>query len=201
MFTKRATQISDNFNLNKGDIMKKVISIVLIILFLSGILYPLEAQEVELPKSEGTAQLLSFGSTAIPLMITYIVKDRQGTWVGVPLGLVIGPSIGHFYAGQTGRVLKGILIRGVVAPAIGFGSMYVFVFSSNCQEMECLGAVVAGIGVAGGIAVISAIDDILTAPASVRKYNESIGKTGNVYLVPKIDIKEEKYGLSLVYCF
>ena len=187
--------------------MKKVISIVLIILLLSGILYSIEAQETRKPKSETTAFYWSLGATLMPCLPSIIIR-RGGAapWGAIQVGLIasaiiVGPSAGHFYANQWGRGLKSAVLRlglsalGSAFFLKGYGEAHPWSGDGGGGTQAVLGIVflVPAIG--------SVVYDIFNAPSSARKYNESIGISGNVYLIPKVDLKEESYGLSVIYCF
>jgi hypothetical protein len=152
--------------------MKKVISIVLILLVLSGLLYPVDAQEVKKPKSENTAILWSLGSTMIPVGLGYL----KGNLLPVIPGIIIGPSVGHFYAEQWGRGIKSAAYRTIIS-GLGIALSYGMVegaFRENRREPLVAGIVV--IGATGTSLIISALYDIFTAPSSARKYNRpSIG--------------------------
>jgi len=169
--------------------MRKIISIVIIIVFLSGVLYPLEAQEARKPKSEVTAVLLSLGATVIPTRVGLRMRSEFSLYL-IGFGVFIGPSTGHFYANQWMRGMATVCQR-----------LFIILGGAALSEDLEFGERVGIALLAGVFIIVSVLYDIGTAPASVRKYNESIGKTGEVYFVPKIDIKEESYGLSLVYCF
>ena len=187
--------------------MKKVIFIVLISLLLLGILYPVKAQGVRKPKSETTAFYWSLGATLMPCLPSLIIR-RGGAapWGAIQVGLIasaiiVGPSAGHFYANQWGRGLKsaglrlGLSALGSALVLWGFGEAHPWSGDGGGGTQAVLGIVflVPAIG--------SVVYDIFNAPSSARKYNKLIEKRGNVYLMPKIDLKEEYYSLSVVYCF
>lgn len=185
--------------------MKKVISIMLIVLLLSGILFLLEAQEMKKPKSEGTALAWSLGATVIPCLPSIFIRRRgvAAPWTAFQVGVIssaisaifVGPSAGHFYAGQSRRALGGIVIR-----ALGVGISLALLKDTDMSDVGDMGKIGAGLSLFFAMVGYS-VYDICTAPRSVRKYNESIKKTGNVYLIPKIDMKEKSYGLNVVYNF
>src|SRR6266550_4057581 len=55
-------------------------------------------------KSPGTAVALSLASTVAPMGAGLAAGNATGAWLFLG-GLVIGPSVGHFYAGQ---VVRGV---------------------------------------------------------------------------------------------
>ena len=61
-------------------------------------------------KSPGTAFVLSLTSTAAPILLGAAIQDDAGA-VLVLSGLIVGPSVGHLYAGQVGRGLGTIGLR------------------------------------------------------------------------------------------
>jgi hypothetical protein len=71
-------------------------------------------------KSPGGAFVLSFGSTTVPMAVG-AAAGGGGGWVFLG-GLVVGPSVGHFYSGQVGRGLGTVALRGA-GTAIGLYSL------------------------------------------------------------------------------
>ena len=65
-------------------------------------------------KSPTTAFVLSFASTAVPVAVGAVVGNAgtDAGWYVFLGGIVIGPSVGHFYVGETGRGLATTAIRG-----------------------------------------------------------------------------------------
>jgi hypothetical protein len=62
-------------------------------------------------KSPGTAFALSFFSTAVPVAVGAGMGNGGGAGVFLG-GVVVGPSVGHFYAGQVTRGLVTAGLRG-----------------------------------------------------------------------------------------
>ena len=76
-------------------------------------------------KSPSTAFLLSFVSTTVPMVGGYALADQNITEAGWGVflgGLVIGPSVGHFYVGNVGRGLGTVALRGA-GTAVGLYSI------------------------------------------------------------------------------
>lgn len=76
-------------------------------------------------KSSSTAFELSFLSTAMPMAAGGLAAASSESGAGAVVflsGLVIGPSVGHFYAGQVGRGIGTILLRGA-GTALGLWSI------------------------------------------------------------------------------
>lgn len=76
-------------------------------------------------KSEVAALFLSLGATAIPLYIGVKLSDaNNGTMAELFIvsGLIVGPSVGHFYAGQSTRGVVTSLLR------LGLGGLFLSTF-------------------------------------------------------------------------
>ena len=71
-------------------------------------------------KSPSTAFVLSFASTAAPMLVGAAMANANtdAGWVIFFGGMVIGPSVGHFYVGQVGRGLGTSALR-AAGTAIG----------------------------------------------------------------------------------
>jgi hypothetical protein len=72
-------------------------------------------------RSPTTAGLLSLGFTAVPMAVGYGMRSTAGAWVFLG-GIVVGPSVGHIYAGQVGRGLATAGLRAAAA-AVGISSI------------------------------------------------------------------------------
>ncbi len=164
-----------------GVFMKKYFVLklaIIIILFLSGLLYPVHAQEVKNPKSETTALLWSLGATTIPAMFAYLSREEVNPLIPIIPGIIIGPSAGHFYSEQWGRGIQSVAYRAVIG-SVGAFLSFAAAFEENGSESN----VYAVIGVTGAFLVISALHDIFTAPSSARKYNTpSIGNDKRTFI-------------------
>lgn len=71
-------------------------------------------------KSPGTASALSVSASLVPILATAVpalagVDEGKGGPAVFLAGVVIGPSVGHFYAEQTGRGVLTTALRGVGA--------------------------------------------------------------------------------------
>lgn len=64
-------------------------------------------------KSPSTAFVLSFASTVVPIGVGAVMADRNidAGWVLIFGGGIIGPSVGHFYVGESGRGLGTAALR------------------------------------------------------------------------------------------
>ncbi|MEN8184229.1 MAG: hypothetical protein ABFS46_17015 [Myxococcota bacterium] len=114
--------------------------------------------------SPRTAQLISLGAT---LGLVGAGYAAGGDGIGpalVGIGLLVGPSAGHFYGGAAGRGLLGIGVRagGAAIGAAGVSSCNIpFGDDGGC------GIVLAGIAVV----LTSAIFDLVTVDNTVRSHN------------------------------
>lgn len=193
---------------SRKDNMQKIIALVIPFVLLSGGLYHIEAQELKKPKSEKTAIMWSAGATLVPCLGAYLLRGTLPNYLAVvELGLIVGPSAGHFYAGQWRRGLSTSGLRLGIA-AIGLGTAYVIASVSNdgdySLDPDDFGRFVPVFALAiitEAIVIIHGIYDITTVPNSVRKYNGSIGVMNRLYFMPRIDTKNKSYRLSFVYNF
>jgi len=158
-----------------------------------------ESLEVREPKSKGAALRWSLAATLVPVLTAYLISTKENVstepWLicGIP-GLLIGPSTGHFYAGQWGRGLKTAGMRfGVIASTIVLlGSA---VLSEEYESAE--GIALAGLLAFSGLVLY----DIATVPQSVEKHNEFLEMKGKVLLAPEIDMQNKRYGIGVRYFF
>jgi len=148
-------------------------------------------------KSPGVAVGLALGTTIIPIAIGYST-DFDETWWLAASGLVIGPSTGHFYAGQWGRgAITAGLRTGLWATGVYFaGLMWADIFSGSSYAGEALITLASFIGVYG-----LALYDLYTTEASVDRYNASKSAWGRLNIIPYRDAINKGYGLSFVYNF
>jgi hypothetical protein len=120
-------------------------------------------------RSESTALLWSFLATAVPVAVSapsaFSESGSQGAaWVFLG-SLVVGPSLGHFYADRSGRALLGLGIR--TAAIVGLVGATTISWDNQSTGGDALALVSLGIG------AVSVVWDIASAPASARRYNET----------------------------
>jgi len=84
-------------------------------------LQPPSVQSPRHYRSPTTGLLLSLGSTTVPMGLGVVTSSTGGAWVFLS-GIVVGPSVGHFYAGQVGRGLATTGFRAAAA-AVGISSL------------------------------------------------------------------------------
>ena len=182
--------------------------LVLLILFVFCVSYGSSAEPMQ-QKSSMVALSYSLGATILPSIPTliFLCSSEEGE-VYVPVtslalsfaGIIAGPSMGHFYAGNREKGMSSIGFRsicfGAGALTLLIGGGYLMSNMDSDLTLIFLIAQATGIAIAG-----SALFDIFTCPSSVRKYNQSIRGYGGFYLTPEIDLKTKNYGLSIAYRF
>jgi hypothetical protein len=111
------------------------------------------------------------------------------TCVGVAaLGLVFGPAVGHYYAGDRGAATKGLLVRLLLAGlTAGFsvGALYLPGTIDEHRVADMLALYVAGWVLASLAAVglvYFAVSDIVDAPRAARE----AGGAGDVSVAPLV---------------
>src|SRR5262245_54190778 len=104
--------------------------------------------------SEGTAVLLSTAATVLPIRSEGLVPVA---------GLVLGPSVGHFYAGNARRALFGILLRSATIFATGA----IIVNDNSGDDNRAYNILAAGVLTLG----VEVVADILWTRSSVREAN------------------------------
>ena len=123
-------------------------------------------------KSGTTALLLSIVGTVVPAAASAMAcgecsGPEDGGEALVFLGaLVVGPSLGHFYADRPGRALAGIGIRTLALA--GVAGAVAATWNTDNAGGEALGFVSLALG---GAAVAW---DIIRAPHSARVHNEKL---------------------------
>lgn len=124
-------------------------------------------------KSETTALLLSLLGTVVPMAMSAPFvhggssEEGSDTADFVFLGaLVLGPSLGHFYAGRPLRALAGIGVRTACLFATAAG----LALSWDSESTGGAALLVGGLIIGGAAAVW----DIIGAPQSARVHNDRL---------------------------
>jgi len=130
------------------------------------------------PKSPAAALAWSLAGTTAPTAIGVVLVlasggDGSPAQAGGGLifaGGLVGPSLGHFYAGRSGRGaatigLRILLVTGTAA-ALTKACIYCYPSTRHSEAAALLG--LAGLG----LTAASVIYDVATAPGSARRYNE-----------------------------
>ena len=155
---------------------------------------PASAQESQAPappviglKSEKTAFTWSLAGTLIPWGLTLLpgllgAEDGVGVLGYVAfVGILAGPSLGHFYAGSTGQAIGSIVVRCLAMLVLGAAAV------DESLTLAWLGL--------GMMAVSSAVD-VATVKAAVRRHNLKAGRA-SVALDPVVSPRSKGLGLQL----
>lgn len=128
-------------------------------------------------KSEGTATMLSIGTTAAGFALL-AASGKQGSDDGAGMGmlgalaLMVGPSAGHIYAGEAGHAVGMSLVRSGAALVFLVGALKATMSYSDCWECDGSRDNGAGLMWTGGLAFVAAtVYDIIDAPRAARRRN------------------------------
>ena len=149
-----------------------------------------ESFEQPFQKSKGTAYILSFLGTGIPLlMAAQLSASTHGgseAWIGgmVLGGVILGPSLGQFYAGSHagGWLGAGIRTGGLFVTALGLAQFSERLFCSEEEESGCDdGGKAAPYLIPGGIALFigGTIYSFVNAGRTVERFNDSQSRLGD----------------------
>ncbi|MBA2538873.1 MAG: hypothetical protein H0V17_04495 [Deltaproteobacteria bacterium] len=130
-------------------------------------------------KSEGTATMLALGTTAAGFVLM-AAGGQSGGDGAITMGLLtllVGPSAGHIYAGESGHAVGMTLVRGaalvafvagVIKSTMVYGIDCVDCESSNSGDRDNAGTLMW----VGGLSFIAAsVYDIIDAPRAARRRN------------------------------
>ena len=150
-------------------------------------------------KNPTLALALSGLNTAVPLGIGYVRSVQGGEMDRVSAallayGFLVGPAVGHLYAGNRAQAGKGVLVRSLGAGVAGLG--LVFAIYAALEPEAALAPVLSGaLGFTGGGLLLGwAVHDIRTAPRSAVRYN---ARRIAGHLAPQVNVAERAVGLSL----
>lgn len=127
------------------------------------------AETVE--KDPTTAKLLSVGATIGGVAAGIAMKDEAGM-VMASAALVLGPSVGHWYAGSSGAA--GLAIRGA-----GFGVIALTIApAADCsigegEQKNCTSKNV-GLAIGAGVLLAGVLYDFGTVGESARRANRRV---------------------------
>jgi len=160
--------------------MRRLVVVLLLALSSSAVAQPALTPPAPLPelpdKDPGTATMLAIGGTALGFVSLYAAgrTDSPGLgWTGVAL-LVVGPSAGHIYAGESGHATKTSLVRvGAMLTA------FVGLISLVSEDTDCIDACTGDdkstaetlLWVGGLTYVATALYDIADAPSAAHRAN------------------------------
>jgi hypothetical protein len=127
-------------------------------------------------KSGSTAFMLSMFGTAVPIAAGLIGSSSNsrtsddGPWgLMVVGGYLVGPSLGHMYAGRGGHAAAGIGIRTLALVGVGVAVGTSWDNPNTGSDALAVASLVLG----GGAALL----DIGGASGSARSYNEKLQKS------------------------
>ncbi len=108
-------------------------------------------------------------------------------------GLVVGPSVGHLYAGDVTWGLVGMGLRLLMlGGSAGMLAGGMLLLEDNDEEVA--GGILVALGVGAGSAGLGlAILDMIDAPEAARRKNRELG--GQVSLLPEVDVGLGTLGL------
>lgn len=139
-------------------------------------------------KSPGTAFAWSaVGSlipTAVGLGLATTGANHSSELIVAVAGIYVGPSLGHFYAGQPGRGITGIAVRTGILAATALALTQTGVCVESCQDGEEVDEVVVA-GTAIVLTAVSGLVDIFSAPRSARRSNEQAGFAFRPWISPE----------------
>ena len=125
-------------------------------------------------RSPAVALGLSLGGTAVAYGALFAAAEADSEalgWVAFG-GMIVGPSLGHFYAGEVGRGLGHSGIRLGAAGIFVAGAMVAFSDCFFTEEDECEGSAGPAIMIGGAVlGVGSTIYSIVDAPRAARRAN------------------------------
>jgi len=158
--------------------------------------------------SESVALNRSLWGTIVPIGLGLAMAASSGNegpngsgeigalgFVAFTGGLVVGPSLGYFYAGQRRRAWRGLGLR-----ILGYGALFGAVAASwDCYGDECrAGAALAVVGSA--MTLGSAIYDIASVRGAVRRRNEA-AEGRSVRVAPMYSSRRHTAGVSVRLTF
>jgi uncharacterized membrane protein YidH (DUF202 family) len=147
-------------------------------------------------KSEKRAMTLSVVGTLVPLAVfaSYFLGDHPtDTYANIAsVGALVsplGPSLGYFYAGSTGRGLLGIGIRlvglaGIVGGGYGLDN-------GDANETLMTAFIIAG----AGVTLASTVIDLAGVKKAVRRHNLKV-QSLQVALAPIVVPRTRSFGLQ-----
>jgi hypothetical protein len=139
------------------------------------------------PADEPRSPLVATALAAAPIGLSVALgiaaaeTDSDALGFAATTGLLVGPSLGHFYAGEWGR---GLFTAGARTAGIGLILLGAFAGWGECERGASYddpchaegaeeaedGRVVMGIG--AGVFVAATVYDVVDAPFAARRFNE-----------------------------
>jgi hypothetical protein len=153
-------------------------------------------------KSRTTATLLALGGTLVPVVLGATLTRMGHVRAGLPvfaLGLTVGPSLGHYYAGEYGVPMVKTLVRG------GFSAASVAVMLDAYEEgQDChnsLGCIGHGIVMmAGSLLMIPAVGlaiwDLIDASFAAKRVNRKLLRRRRVSFSPMVSMQPSQRSIG-----
>jgi hypothetical protein len=144
------------------------------------------------PKSNSKALSYSLVGTLAPIAISIPLLrngDAAGLFLG-SFGLLIGPGMGHLYAGNPNRFLSGMFIRG----AVGITAIYSILQIDILDDTGNSGPVMFFL-LGSSALLASIIHDIGSTGKSVEQYNQQHG-FAQIKIQPGYWANHQAFGLS-----
>ena len=164
-------------------------------------------------KSEESAILYSLVGTLLPSVISIPLISSQSEYqitysnglpettknsglnesLGIGLlsaGVVVGPGLGHLYAGNKKSFYKGLAVRTIAGGLFALGITKFELFSDDNKGADIL--IIAG----GSVMLFSIISDISKGDNSVRVYNKANQLT-HIQVYPSFTKKEIRLNFAL----
>jgi hypothetical protein len=144
------------------------------------------------PKSKSKALTYSLVGTLAPIAISIPLLrngDAAGLFLG-SFGLLIGPGMGHLYAGNPNRFLSGMFIRG----AVGITAIYSMSQIDILDDTGNSGPVMFFL-LGSSALLASIIHDIGSTGKSVEQYNQQHG-FAHIKIQPYYWANHQAMGLS-----
>lgn len=128
-------------------------------------------------RSERTAYRLSLWSTMAPIFLGVAFTPESGeggaSMMLASAGLLVGPAVGHFYGGDSGRALRGVGVRFGVAMASGLALSLLALDQMDGGGSDDFNRNAATLGAASFLALTYLVaTDIGAARATARAHNE-----------------------------
>lgn len=130
---------------------------------------PARAARVTPPKSAAVANTLSLGTTALGLGL--MVSGDDGAVIGGAVVFFVGPTTGHWYAGNGLNAGLGLRVLGTGAMVYGLSQADLFSFGEDEDEDDNGGeaALVGGLALYG----VGLLYELVTVSSAVADYNDA----------------------------
>lgn len=160
-------------------------------------------------KSTIVAICWSLGASIIPPAagVLMLSTKTHPDWVNycggtlIAAGFFVGPSAGHFYAGQGSRGMRYIKTRLIIGAGGCIGSLLLYaILKPSLMTSYDLGkSIICGIPIslAALSIIIHDLYDIYTVPSSVQRYNSSL----QLQIKPELNLIDKRFGIGFVYRF